>query len=143
MCSTKEIQDIEDKIRAFKLKDLKTYIESKEGGYRVDDWRGERCFVAYYESMIEKVWLDEKRISCEYLNVYDRYILEFECLLYNPNHSMFAPAFNFRVFDKDLDTVYDLRKRMYDVDSKDMYKRLWELEYWLSLDWKVDGDGNV
>lgn len=136
MRTDEENRDLNDKIRAFKLRNLNNYIDSKKYGYRVDDWQGRNCFMTYYESMIEKVFLDEKRISCEYLNTYDRYILELDFLLYNPKHSMLAPAFKFRVFDKDLDIVYDLRKRMYDVDSKDMYKRLWELEYWLSLDWK-------
>ena len=90
--------------------------------------------------MVLSAWRD-KDFSDKYLSVYDRYTLEFN---FSESDRVFSPIiewifFDFTIFDENLNVVYSLKDKVVDVKILRLpvvNKRLWELRYWLSLDWE-------
>ena len=81
------------------------------------------------------------KISTKKLSSYDRYLLEFK-LLDRSAKSLFGLHCNIVIYDENLDVVYDAQFKIFKAlnSSKENSKEqmLLGLEYWLSLDWRVD-----
>lgn len=97
-------------------------------------------FESCVDSYIFKAWKLDGKISTKKLSSYDRYLLEFKHLD-RDGKSIFGLWSNIVIYDENLDVVYDAQFKTFKalnssrVNSKE--QMLLELEYWLSLDWRV------
>lgn len=70
----------------------------------------------------------------------ERRMLEFNSLALEAT-TVFSPLVRFIVYDENLNIVYNLQDRIFNIMSNQepmSRQRMLELEYWLSLDWKRD-----
>ena len=91
------------------------------------------------EDMVYNV-LDNIEMSDGDLVYSDRYTLEYRDLVMGAT-SVSSPLVKFDVYDEDLNIVYRLQDRVFDIMSNQApisRQMLLELEYWLSHDWKRD-----
>ena len=91
------------------------------------------------EQMLHDAWKDGSIYEGE-LSFSDRYVLDFKSLAMEAT-SIFSPLVKFDVYDEDLNIVYRLQDRVFDIMSNQApmsRQRMLELEYWLSHDWKRD-----
>ena len=94
------------------------------------------------DRLILEAWrdniIDDKKLSS-----YDRYLLEFK-FIDRLSKSLFGLHYNIVIYDENLDIVYDAQFKTFKAlnSSKENSKEqmLLGLEYWLSLDWRVDNE---
>lgn len=91
------------------------------------------------EQMLHDAW-DSDIIYEGELAFSGRYVLEFNSLALEAT-TVFSPLVRFIVYDENLNIVYNLQDRIFNIMSNQepmSRQRMLELEYWLSLDWKRD-----
>lgn len=99
-------------------------------------------FMCAVDKKIIKGW-SNKELSSKYLSSYDRYLLEFKWVF--DLKSNYGLGSNVTIYDENLDAVYDAQLKAYEAIREGehaMGQMLLELEYWLSLDWKLDNEQN-
>lgn len=116
------------------------FLSKKKQEYPTEEDIRKDFSLEYEASQLVLKFCINEGISEKFLYFYDRYYLEVSFININ-SIRLFGLNCWITVYNKDFDKVYDLKSRCGSVgapSSKEVNKILWELRYWLSLDWKEE-----